>query len=195
MPTGSAPPPSTGGFATATEWFGRLAAVMATVLFVLVMVAIHKGLLVQDSARTIVNNFRDTNQMFADRADLSAPATARKQLDELKAILTGLNAATAADVDHLEALLPNAAALLAAGQGDSNIASQLETVATTLSGSASSLHQISAEADTTVSDVNAGLSQALDLVGQLNAELSRTTDKLAPLPAQNALIPAPGGNR
>lgn len=187
--------PATTGFSVATEWFGRLAAVIAAVLFVLVLMAIHKGMLVQDSARTIVNNFRDTNQMFTDRADLTAPATARKQLDELKGILTDLNSATAADVDHLAALLPNASALLAAGEGDTAIAGQLETVANTLSGSAASLHQISSEADTTVSDVNAQLSQALDLVNQLNAELSRTTDKLAPLPAQDALIPAPGGTR
>ena len=183
------------GFSVTTEWFGRLAAVMAAALFVLVMLAIHKGLLVQHSSRTIVDNFRNTNQMFTDRADLTAPATARKQLDELKGILTDLNVATAADVDHLGGLLPNAGALLAAGQGDTQIAGQLETVAYTLSGSAASLHQISAEANTTVSDVNDQLTQALDLVGQLNAELSRTTDKLAPLPAQNALIPAPGGNR
>ncbi|MGW5518139.1 hypothetical protein [Nocardia africana] len=193
MPTAAAPAPT--GFAVATEWLGRLAAVVAAILLVLVMLSIHKGLLVQHSARTIVDNFRKTNEMFTQRADLTAPATARKELEELKGILTQLNIATATDVDHLGALLPDATALLAAGRGDTHIAGQLQTVATTLQGSAASLHHISADANTTVSEVSGALTQALDLVGQLNTELTRTTDKLAPLPAQDALIPAPGGHR
>ncbi|WP_037202914.1 hypothetical protein, partial [Rhodococcus opacus] len=145
----SAAPGST-GFAVVTEWMGRLAAAVALVLFALVLGAIHKGQLVQDSARTIVGNFRLTNDYFAQRADLTAPATARKQLDELAGVLTQLNTATATDVDHLSALLPDARALLTAGQGDTAIAGQLETVANTLQGSAASLHQISADANTTV---------------------------------------------
>lgn len=182
------------GFTVATEWMGRLAAVLALVLFALVLMAIQKGQLVQDSARTIVDNFRITNDYFAQRADLTAPATARKQLDELAGVLADLNTATATDVDHLAALLPDARALLAAGQGDTAIAGQLEDVATTLQGSAASLHQISADANTTVSDVNNELTTAIDLVNQLNSELTRTTNKLALIPAQDALIPAPGGN-
>nr|BAF48513.1 hypothetical protein [Rhodococcus erythropolis] len=187
--------PGSTGFAIATEWLGRVAAAMAVILFVLVMMSIHKGLLVQHSARTLVNNFRDTNQMFTDRADLTAPATARKQLDELKGILTQLNSATATDVDHLAALLPNMEALLSAGQGDTQIANQLQTVATTLEGSAGSLRQISSAANTTVSQVNDELTQVIALVNQLNAELTRTTNKVAPIPAQDALIPAHGGHR
>ncbi|TQC49776.1 hypothetical protein EEB14_07415 [Rhodococcus sp. WS4] len=186
--------PSSTGFAVATEWMGRLAAVLAVVLFGLVLAAIHKGELVQDSARTIVDNFRLTNEYFAQRADLTAPATAHRQLDELAGVLAQLNTATAADVEHLAALLPDARALLAAGQGDTQIAGQLETVATTLQGSAASLHQISADANTTVSDVNNELSTAIDLVNALNAELTRTTNKLALIPEQGAFIPAPGGN-
>ncbi|MFC0450361.1 hypothetical protein [Rhodococcus jostii] len=182
------------GFTVATEWMGRLAAVLALVLFALVLMAIHKGQLVQDSARTIVDNFRTTNGYFADRADLTAPATARKQLDELAGVLADLNTATATDVDHLAALLPDARALLAAGQGDTAIAGQLEGVATTLQGSAASLHQISGDANTTVSAVDNELTTAIDLVNQLNRELTRTTNKLALIPAQDAIIPAPGGN-
>ncbi|MFE7420114.1 hypothetical protein [Rhodococcus sp. NPDC057529] len=182
------------GFTVATEWMGRLAAVLALILFALVLMAIHKGKLVQDSARTIVDNFRTTNEYFAQRADLTAPATARRQLDELAGVLADLNTATATDVDHLAALLPDARALLAAGQGDTAIAGQLEGVATTLQGSAASLHQISADANTTVSAVNNELATAIDLVNQLNGELTRTTNKLALIPAQDAIIPAPGGN-
>ncbi len=118
--------PDATGFSVATEWLGRLAAVIAVVLFALVVASIHKGLQVQHSARTVVDNFRLTNDFFAQRADLTAPATARKQLDELTGVLTQLNIATATDVDHLDALLPNARTLLAAGQGDTQIAGQLE---------------------------------------------------------------------
>lgn len=185
---------SSNGFTVATEWMGRLAAVLAIILFGLVLMAINKGQQVQDSARTIVDNFRITNDYFAQRADMTAPATARRQLDELAGVLANLNTATATDVDHLAALLPDARALLAAGQGDSTIAVQLEGVATTLQGSAASLHQISADANTTVSDVNNELTTAIDLVNQLNSELTRTTNKLALIPAQDAIIPAPGGN-
>ncbi|OUS81343.1 hypothetical protein [Rhodococcus sp. NCIMB 12038] len=182
-------------YATITEWCGRAAAVIAVVLFAMVLLTIHKGLLVQDSARTVVDNFRVTNEFFAQRADLTAPATARRQLDELNGVLAQLNSAAATDVDHLAALLPNAQALVAAGQGDTQIAGELESVATTLQGSAASLHQISADANTTVTAVNDELTRALDLTNQLNAELTRTTNKLALVPASDALIPAPEGIR
>lgn len=186
--------PGSTGFAQVTEWMGRLAAALALVLFGLVLITIHKGHLVQDSARTIVDNFRLTNDYFAQRADMTAPATARRQLDELAEVLAKLNTATATDVEHLAALLPNARTLLAAGQGDTAIAGQLRTVAHALQGSAASLHQISAAADSTVSDVDHELTTAIELVHQLNSELTRTTNKLALIPAQDAFIPAPGGN-
>ncbi len=179
--------PGSTGFTVVTEWMGRLAAALALVLFGLVLITIHKGQLVQDSARTIVDNFRLTNDYFAQRADMTAPATARRQLDELAVVLTKLNAATATDVEHLAALLPDAQALLAAGQGDTAIAGQLRTVVEALQGSAASLHQISADADATVSDVDNELTTAIDLVHQLNNELTRTTNKLALIPpAQDA---------
>lgn len=184
--------PSSSGFAIATEWLGRLAAVMAIVLFALVLICIHKGKAVQDSARTVVDNFTVTNDMFAERADLTAPATARRQLDELAQVLTQLNQVTAADVDHLASLLPDAQTLLAAGQGDVSVAGELQSVATTLRDSASSLAQISTSADQTVAAVDNELVTATDLVAQLNAQLTRTTNKLALIPAQDAFIPAPG---
>lgn len=187
--------PGSSGYAVATEWLGRLAAVLAVVLLGMVLATIHKGSQVQNSARTIVDNIRVTNDFFAQRTDLTAPATARKQLDELAGILTQLNTVAATDVDHLSALLPDAQALLAAGQGDTAIAGQLETVATTLQGSAESLHAISANANTTVTAVDTELSTALDLVGQLNAELTRTTNKLALVPETGAIIPAPRGGQ
>lgn len=193
-PPGASGPTQT-RYAVVTEWCGRAAAVTAVVLFGMVLLTIHKGLLVQDSARTVVDNFRVTNEFFAQRADLTAPATARKQLDELNGVLAQLNSAAATDVDHLAALLPNAQALVAAGQGDTQIAGQLESVATTLQGSAASLHQVSSDANTTVSTVNDELTRALDLTTQLNSELTRTANKLALVPASDAFIPAPEGNR
>ncbi len=187
-------PVATNGMARTTEWVGRVAAVLAIALFVLVLICIHKGKLVRDSARTVVDNFTITNSMFDERADLTAPATARAQLDELAVILADLNVATTADVDRLAALLPDAGTLLAAGQGDTAIAVDLEGVASTLQVSAASLARISNGADQTVSAVDGQLVTAIDLVEQLNAQLARTTNKLAILPAQDSFIPAPGEN-
>lgn len=184
------------GWAIATEWLGRAAAVLSVVLLALVLATIHKGLQVQNSARTTVDNFRLTNDFFAQRADLTAPETARTQLDELAGILAELNRVAASDVDHLAALLPDTHTLVAAGQADTRIAGELATVATTLQGAAASLHQISTDADTTVSAVNSELTRAIDLVNALNAELTRTTNKLALVPETGGLIPAPtGGHR
>lgn len=182
------------GFTIATEWIGRVAAVVAVVLFVLVMIAIQKGLDVRDSADDIVTNFHTANDYFDQRTDLEAPARARQQLEQLQGVLADLNRTTAADVDELNSLLPDMQALLAAGQGDTQIAKQLEGIATVLKGSAGSLHNIAADADTTVSTVGQRIDQALSLVQQLNNELARTTRKLAPIPAQDGLIPPPGGN-
>lgn len=187
--------PSPSGFAIATEWLGRTAAVLAVVLFAMVIATIHKGKQVQDSARTTVDNFRTTNEFFSQRTDLTAPATARKQLDALADILAQLNTAAAADVDHLAKLLPDAQALVTAGQGDTQIATQLETVATSLQGSATSLHDVSSDADTTVTAVDNELTQAIELVTQLNDELTRTTNKLALVPETGAIIPAPTGGQ
>ncbi|MBY8862000.1 hypothetical protein K7711_36375 [Nocardia sp. CA2R105] len=193
--TASSSAPAVGRFSVATEWMGRLAAVMALALVVLVLISVHKGLKVQHSARTVVDNFRTTNQFFSQRADLSAPATARKELDQLNAVLTQLNATTAADTNQLGNLLPDTRALLAAGQGDTKIANQLNGVAGTLAGAAGSLHQIAGDANTTVTSVDSQLGQAIDLANQLNAQLTRATGKLGPLPAQDGVIPAPGGKR
>lgn len=179
----------------ATEWVGRLAAVVSIVLFVLVLMSIHKGLTVQESSRTVVDNFRTTNDFFADRADLTAPATARQQLDELTGILAELNTSGATAVSNLGALLPDASALVAAGEGDSRIAAQLETVATTLQNSAAALNRISTDANGTVTEVDATLSEALGLVEALNSELARTTTKLALVPETAPFIPAPEGTR
>ncbi|WP_262365862.1 hypothetical protein [Gordonia sp. OPL2] len=185
------------GFAIATEAIGRVSVVVALVLFVLVMLAIDKGLAVQDSARQVVNNFHTANDYFDERADLTAPATARRQLEELQGVLTELNRSAAVDVTNLAALVPTMQKLLAAGQGDQQIAATLDGIAASLRESAGSLKSISAKANTAVNGVNEQLVAAIDLVDQLNNELSRTTRKLAPIPAQDGLIPAPqqpGGN-
>lgn len=182
-------------FAVATEWLGRLAAVMSAVLLVLVLITVHKGLAVQHSTRSIVNNFRQANQYFDQRADLGAPARVRGELADLRTVLAELNTATAADVDQLATMLPQMRVLVAAGQNDVAVAHQLQGISSSLRGAAGSLHGISDEANTSVANVNNRLRTALDLVDQLNGQLQRTTNKLAPIPAQGNVIPAPrGGN-
>ncbi|MCG7631454.1 MULTISPECIES: hypothetical protein [Gordonia] len=184
--------PTSTRFAVATEWAGKVAAVLAALLLLLVLMAIHKGLLVQYTAKSIVTDFRTTNQHFEDRADFSATAGARQRLEDLRAVLDDLNAAAARDVQQLTDLLPDAQALLAAGQTDSQIAQQLRAVTGSLQTAAGAINQIAVTADTTVDQISTKLNEALRLVRQLNAELTRTTVKLAPIPAQDDLIPAPG---
>nr|GLK33208.1 hypothetical protein GCM10017611_00500 [Rhodococcus wratislaviensis] len=182
-------------FSIATEWLGRIAAVMSAVLLVLVLIAIHEGLAVRQSTRAIVDNFTHANQYFDERADLTAPARVRKELEDLRGVLAELNTATAADVDQLATMLPDMQALVAAGGNDVNIAHQLHGVSSSLQGAAGSLHAISADADAAVVKVNDRLLAAQQLADQLNAELGRTTVKLAPLPAQGNVIPSPSGGK
>lgn len=169
--------------AITTEWLGRLAAIIAIVLFVFVMMAIHKGKVVQTSAKEIVQDFHSANNYFASRADFDAATRAKEELQRLAGVLNQLNDATANDVTDLAATLPDVNRLLAAGKGDVNIAGQLQTVAKTLQGSAGSLHQIANGAEASVSSVNDLVASAIDLVNQLNAQLAITERKLAPLPA------------
>ncbi|GGO00741.1 hypothetical protein GCM10011610_70030 [Nocardia rhizosphaerihabitans] len=180
-------------FSRATEWLGRLAAVMSAVLLVLVLMTVRKGLDVQHSTATIVDNFRQANQYFDERADLGSPARARDELLALRTILAELDSATEADVEKLALLLPDLQILVTAGHSDVNIANQLHGVASALQSAAGSLPGIAADANASVASVNDRLLVALDLVDRLNAELQRTTDKLAPIPAQGNLIPAPAG--
>lgn len=181
--------PGPNGYSIATEAIGRVSVVIAVVLFVLVMVAIDKGIAVQRSARDVVDDFHTTNEYFDTRADLTAPATARRQLEELRTVLTQLNQAAAVDVQHLANLLPTTRDLLAAGQGDTRIAQQLQQIATSLKQSAGSLHTIAGNADVTVGSVDNQLGLAIGLVNELNNELARTTRKLVPIPAQDGFIP------
>nr|WP_271208853.1 hypothetical protein [Rhodococcus wratislaviensis] len=161
----------------------------------LVLIAIHEGLAVRQSTRAIVDNFTHANQYFDERADLTAPARVRKELEDLRGVLAELNTATAADVDQLATMLPDMQALVAAGGNDVNIAHQLHGVSSSLQGAAGSLHAISADADAAVVKVNDRLLAAQQLADQLNAELGRTTVKLAPLPAQGNVIPSPSGGK
>ncbi|WKN53359.1 hypothetical protein R1X32_45070 [Rhodococcus opacus] len=168
---------------------------MSAVLLVLVLNAISEGLAVRQSTRAIVDNFGQANQYFDQRADLAAPARVRSELADLRTVLAELNSATAADVDELAAMLPDMQTLVAAGHDDVTIAHQLHGLSSSLQGAAGSLHAISADADVAVVKVNDRLLAALQLADQLNAELERTTVKLAPLPAQGNLIPAPTGGK
>ncbi|AEF40626.1 hypothetical protein [Hoyosella subflava] len=181
------------GFSRATEWLGRLAAVMSAVLLVLVLVAVQKGLEVKQSTRSIVGNFRQANQDFDDRADLGAPARAHNQLVELRSVLAELNVTTGVAVEKLAMMLPDMQTLVVAGRDDVDFANRLEGIAASLQGAAGSLHAISTDANSAVVVVNERLEIALGLADQLNDELRRTTNKLAPIPAQGNLIPAPSG--
>lgn len=174
---------SSSGVAIATDWAGRLAAVVSIVLFVLVMMAVQKGLAVQQSARQVVQDFHTANDFFAERADFEAAAKAKEQLQRLSGVLGRLNGAAATDVDALAATLPDVADLVAAGRGDVAVAEQLRGVATTLQGSAGSLNQIATDARTSVSQVNSDVAKAIDLVSELNAQLAVTERKLSLLPS------------
>lgn len=175
------------GWAIATEWLGRVAACVAVLLMVLVFQAIHKGLIVQDSADKIVTDFHIANDFFADRADLTAPKKVRKQLQTLRGVLEDLNSAGAVSVKELAAVLPIVDRLLRAGHGDVRIAKQLDQIAAILAGSAGDLRGIATNADKTVSQVDRQLAEALRQVDLLNAQLERTTRKVD-------FLPATGGN-
>lgn len=179
---------SSTAWAIRTEWLGRLAGLIAVVLMVLVFQAIHKGLVVQKSARGIVTDFHTANGYFDTRANLNDPAKVRQQLVELQGVLTSLNQSTATDVTALSAVLPVVDRLLKAGKGDVQIAADLRDIANTLSGSAGALRSIATDANGTVSQVDAQLSEALHQIDLLNAQLTRTTNKLA-------ILPATGGNK
>lgn len=166
-----------------TEWLGRIAALFAIALFILVLMTVNKGLLVQGSARQIVQNFHTTNNYFATRADFAAATKAKQELQRLQSVLTQLNGSAAVDVTNLAATEPDVSRLLAAGKGDVSIAGQLLAIGNTLQDSAGSLNQIAGGAYTSVSDVNNLLSSSIESVNQLNGQLAITERKLALLPA------------
>ncbi|HSV64514.1 MAG TPA: hypothetical protein VLJ59_01230 [Mycobacteriales bacterium] len=174
---------SSSGFAVATEWLGRIAALLSVVLFVLVVLTIGKGLTMQKSAKQIVQDFHTTNGYFASRADLTDVAKVKNQLQVLTGVLAELNRSANVDVTYLAATIPDVQRLLAAGRGDVNIAYQLRGVASTLQQSAASIHNVAANARGTVAAVDTELARAITLVGQLNAQLAITERKLALLPS------------
>ncbi|MFI6953395.1 hypothetical protein ACIBJI_07955 [Nocardia sp. NPDC050408] len=184
-----------GGFARIARALGWVSAIMAAALLVLVVTAIHKGREVRDSATDIVNNLHTVNDYFDKRADFTAPQRAHAELAELASVLGDLDRATAQNADRVAVMLPDAKNLVAAGSGDVDIAHQLRDITGALAGAAQQINATAGSADATVAQIDTDLGRAIDLVDQLNAELKRTTDKLAPLPAQGALIPAPGGQR
>ncbi|UGT67751.1 hypothetical protein LTT66_31910 [Nocardia gipuzkoensis] len=182
-------------FARTTRALGWVSAGMAAVLLVLVVTAIHNGREVRDSATDIVTNLHTVNNYFDKRADLTAPQRARAELAELAGVLGELDRLTAHNADRVAEMLPDAKKLVAAGSGDVTIAHQLRDLTSGLAGAAQQINSTAGSADGSVAQIDTALAKAIELVTQLNSELKRTTDKLAPLPAQGALIPAPGGQR
>ncbi|GAA5117550.1 hypothetical protein [Haloechinothrix salitolerans] len=172
------------------EWFARIAAVAAVVLLVLVLGALERGRIVQASAKGIVDDFHTANDFFAERADFGSPATARKQLQELRSVLVKLQNQTEKDVSALSATVPDVQRLLEAGQGDVRIAHRLDSTATVLRGYAADLRQVAVNADDTVSAVNGEVERSIALVVALNNELAEIERKLAAVPAR----PESGGD-
>lgn len=162
----------------ALEWLARLIAVGAIVLFLLTLGLIERGKIVQASADRIVDDFRTANTFFDERADFTAPTTAREQLETLEGTLDRLSDQTVTNVDLLAATAPDVETLLASVEQDVAIAERLERNAVTLRGHAGDLRQVARDADGTVQRIDGELARAMHLVEQLNVELAEIERKI-----------------
>lgn len=165
------------------EWFGRILAALAIFLLILSVITMHRGKVVQRSAKNIVADFHTANDFFATRANFNSPTVVRQELETLSGILTQLNQQTITDVQLLGTTLPSLTALVAAGSTDVSIAQQVTVIGTGLQKNATTLNSIGAQASGVVSSVIQLLNQAQDLVNQLNAQLTAIASKLSIVPA------------
>ncbi len=175
--------PGSSWSAIALEYLARLCAVAAVVLLALVIVAIHHGRQTKLAGEATTAAFRTLNGLFDTRADFTAPARARQQLQTLNTVLTDLDTTAAADVDLLASTLPDVQRLILAGRGDVTIARELVPVAERLRKAGTDLHEISEDADNTASAANRQVVLANQRIDQLNAQLAQIQRKLALLPA------------
>jgi methyl-accepting chemotaxis protein len=179
--------PGSSRAAITVEWVGRLAAVAAIILFTLVMVTIHRGKVVQHSAKAVVHDFHVANDFFSHRANFQAPAVAKQELQQLATVLTQLNGTTAADVHELAGTLPDVRRLAAAGSGDVAIAKRMRSMGHDLQGGADDLRTVAVNANSVVGMIDDNMDQAVDAVGQLNDQLARTERKIAVVPDLSGL--------
>jgi methyl-accepting chemotaxis protein len=164
------------------KWVARCAAVAAVVLFALVIVAIHRGRVVQATAQELVATLHTNNGYFDNRVDFTMPGRIRDEVRALHTVLDQLDRSTNEDVGLLDATLPDVARLLEAGRGDVQIAQRLTGVAGTLRDAARDLRKITGDADGTVDSVDRRVATAVELVDRLDRELTDIDRKLGVLP-------------
>jgi len=126
--------------AVGLKWIARLTAIAAVVLFALVITAIHRGRLVQASAKDIVATLHTNNGYFDNRVDFTTLGRIHDQVGTLHTVLGDLDRSANEDVDLLDATIPDVARLLEAGRGDVRIAQRLTGVSATLRDAAKDLH-------------------------------------------------------
>jgi hypothetical protein len=180
---------------TGLRWIARLCAITATVLFALVLVAIHRERLIHQSANELVATLHIDNGYFDDRVDYASLGRIRDETQDLRQTLTQLDSAAAEDVRLLQLIVPEVTRLLEAGRTDLDIAHDLPGVADTLHTNAQHILRIAGHADGTVASADARLATTVDLVTRLNRALGNIDARLriisaVPLPPATNGAPA-----
>lgn len=175
--------PGSGPSTLFIEWFGRVLAFVGIIMLLLAVITMHRGKVVQRSAKAIIADFQTANGFFATRANFNSPTMVKEQLQTLAQILTDLNKQTIIDVELLGRALPALTSLVNAGDRDVKIAEEVKGLGMMLQGVAIRLNSIAADANVTVSSVIALLTRTIDLVGQLNDQLTSIASKLSILPS------------
>lgn len=185
--------PGSGPSVLFIEWFGRVLAFVGIIMLLLAVITMHRGKVVQRSAKAIVADFHTANDFFATRANFTSPTMVKEQLQTLAQILTDLNKQTIIDVELLGRALPSLTSLVNAGATDVRIAEDVKALGMMLQGVAIRLNSIAADANITVASVIALLTRTIDLVGQLNGQLVSVASKLAILPGTGPNARTPSG--
>lgn len=181
--------PGSSGWAIATEWLGRIAAVLAIFVVLQVLEAVETGQQIQTSATAIVDNMETTNEFFDDRADFTVPARARTQLEALATVLAKLDRSASASVDLLASTLPLIRKILNNVNGNAGIAGKLLALGKELRQAASSIRATAEAADATVKTAGAQLKKTIALLDDLNRELAQIERRLAPVPNLSGVLP------
>lgn len=176
-------------WAVTTEWLGRIAALMAIFVALQVLEAVNTGQQIQASAATIVDNMKTTNKFFDDRADFTAAARARKQLETLATVLAKLDRSASSSVDILASTLPAIRDVVASVDGNANIAGKLLALGEELRKAAASIRATAQGADSTVKTAGEELKKTIALLDDLNAELAQIERRLAPVPNISGVLP------
>src|SRR5581483_7301726 len=172
---------------TGLRWIARLSALTATVLFVLVLMAIHRERVIHQTANELVTTLRTDNGYFDERVDYASSGRILDHTQDLRQTLGQLDVAAGEDVHLLEMIVPEVTRLLGAGRTDLDIARALPGIADTLNIDARKTLRIAGHADGTVTSADARLAETVDLVRRLNRALGSIDAKLRIVPA----VPVP----